>query len=188
MKAMILLGVNCGFGNQDVATLPFKALDLKAGWLRFPRPKTGITRRCPLWPETVVAIKEALASRPRHKSEEHSGLAFITVQRNPWSKSAVSQPDPNTCAIVLTNNGPVTQEFNKLLNLLDLKTPGICFYALRHTFATIGAGRLDQIAVNAIMGHVDESIPAHYRETIDDSRLQAVVSHIRAWLFPEVAQ
>ncbi len=38
-KAMILLGVNCGFGNADVAMLPFGALDLDGGWLDFPRPK-----------------------------------------------------------------------------------------------------------------------------------------------------
>ena len=48
LKAMILLGVNCGFGNADVANLPTKALDLTLGWVDYPRPKTGIPRRCPL--------------------------------------------------------------------------------------------------------------------------------------------
>jgi hypothetical protein len=48
VKAMILLGVNAGFGNHDVATLPLSAVDLVRGWLDFPRPKTGIPRRCPL--------------------------------------------------------------------------------------------------------------------------------------------
>ncbi len=42
LKAMILLGLNCGFGNADVANLPTKALDLKLGWVDYPRPKTGI--------------------------------------------------------------------------------------------------------------------------------------------------
>jgi integrase len=48
LKAMILLGVNAGLGNTDAASLPLKALDLKAGWIDYPRPKTGIPRRCPL--------------------------------------------------------------------------------------------------------------------------------------------
>ena len=64
LKAMILLGINCGFGNTDVANLTVKNLDLKGGWCNFPRPKTGISRRCPLWPETVKAIKAALEARP----------------------------------------------------------------------------------------------------------------------------
>src|SRR5215470_10000031 len=50
LKAMILLGVNCGFGNADVGTLPLSALDLNSGWVSYPRPKTGVTRRCWLWP------------------------------------------------------------------------------------------------------------------------------------------
>ena len=47
LKAMLLLGVNAGFGNHDIATLPLSALDLDAGWVNYPRPKTGIPRRCP---------------------------------------------------------------------------------------------------------------------------------------------
>src|SRR6478736_6170253 len=41
VKAMLLLGINCGFGNTDCARLPLSALDLKTGWLDYPRPKTG---------------------------------------------------------------------------------------------------------------------------------------------------
>jgi len=58
LRAMILLGVNCGFGNNDVGALPVKAVDLESGWITFPRPKTGIDRRCPLWPETAQALRE----------------------------------------------------------------------------------------------------------------------------------
>src|SRR5262245_42463736 len=56
LRAMILLGINAGFGNHDCATLPLSALNLDNGWLNYPRPKTGIPRRCPLWPESVAAI------------------------------------------------------------------------------------------------------------------------------------
>ena len=76
LRAMILLGVNAGFGNGDVATLPLSALDLDGGWVSFPRPKTGIGRRCWLWPETVEAVRAALAKRPTPKGEA-AGLAFI---------------------------------------------------------------------------------------------------------------
>src|SRR6185312_2344346 len=47
LRAMVLLGLNAGFGNTDVASLPLKALDLAGGWVCYPRPKTGVARRCP---------------------------------------------------------------------------------------------------------------------------------------------
>jgi hypothetical protein len=33
------------------------------------------------------------------------------------------------------------------------------------------------------MGHADPSMGGHYRERIDDARLQAVSDHVRQWLF-----
>jgi hypothetical protein len=48
LRAMILLGTNCGFGNSDCGTLPRSALDLEGGWANYHREKTGVTRRCPL--------------------------------------------------------------------------------------------------------------------------------------------
>src|SRR5262249_8992066 len=51
LRAMILLGINGGLGNHDCGMLPISALDLESGWLDFSRPKTGIERRIPLWPE-----------------------------------------------------------------------------------------------------------------------------------------
>src|SRR5262249_543901 len=44
LRAMILLGINAGFGNTDCAQLPLSALDLQAGVIDFPRPKTGVPR------------------------------------------------------------------------------------------------------------------------------------------------
>jgi integrase len=78
MRAMILLGINCGFGNSDVSALPQRAVNLETGWIDFPRPKTGIPRRCPLWPETVTAIREALARRVAPKDPADEGLVFLT--------------------------------------------------------------------------------------------------------------
>ncbi len=183
MKAMILLGANCGFGPSDVAKLPAAALDLQAGWLTFARHKTGIDRRIPLWPETVAALKEAIQDRPKAKSAADAGLVFITIQGHRWEKTGISEPDKETGKIKITNNVPVTQEFNKLLTRLELKRPGRSFYALRHGFETVAGASKDQPATDAIMGHVDESMAATYRERIDDDRLQAVVDHVHKWLY-----
>src|SRR5262249_20229049 len=64
LTAMIYLAINGGLGNTDCGRLTRGALDLDRGWLDYPRPKTGVPRRVPLWPETVEAVRLALAERP----------------------------------------------------------------------------------------------------------------------------
>ena len=170
IRAMAWLGVNCGFGNADCATLPMKALDLKAGWVRFPRPKTGVDRRCPLWPETVAALQAALASRPAPKQPEAEGLVFVTKYGQRWSKDT-------------SKANPISAEFRKLLVKLRLHRNGLGFYGLRHTLETIGGDSRDQVAVDFIMGHSRNDMASAYRERIDNARLVAVTEHVRKWLF-----
>jgi integrase len=173
LKAMILLGINCGFGNHDVEALPLSALDLDAGWVNYPRPKTGIPRRCPLWPETVQAIREALARRPKPRAPENAGLAFITRVGGRWAKDVAASPLSREFAILLLRVGVTARK-------------GIAFYALRHVFRTVADEAKDQPAVDLIMGHArDNYIGSHYVETISDARLQAVVNHVHSWLFAE---
>lgn len=165
-KAMILLAVNCGFGNADCGALPIAAVDLARGWLNFPRPKTGIERRCPLWPETVAAIREALAKRPEPKDPDHADLLFVTKYGKPWD----------------WEDSTVTHEFRKLTTKLGLNG-NRGFYALRHTHRTIGDETRDQVACDHLMGHAREDMASVYRERIGDDRLRAVTDHVRAWLF-----
>jgi len=180
IKAMILLGINAGFGNRDVATLPVSALDLDAGWLEHPRPKTGVDRRCPLWPETVDALRAVIANRREPKDPADADLVFLTQNGKPWIRLTHTDPDKiNTAGWV----DSVTVMVKVLLDKLGLRKPGRNFYALRHTFATIGGESLDQVAVNHIMGHVDSTMAGVYREKISDERLRAVANHVRTWLF-----
>jgi integrase len=186
MKAMVLLAVNCGFGNSDVANLPIDTLDLQAGWANFPRPKTAIPRRCPLWKETIKAVRDALDRRPEPTDPLDAGLVFITKYGRKWAKAIVCEPAPNTGKAKMWSTDPIVQEFTKLLIALGLKRPGLGFYALRHTFETIGGDSRDQVAVDAIMGHVRDDMASLYREKIEDARLEAVTRHVHDWLFPVV--
>ena len=65
LHAMILLGINAGFGNTDCSELREKHLDLERGLVDFPRPKTDADRRAVLWPETVIALRQVLGRRDR---------------------------------------------------------------------------------------------------------------------------
>jgi integrase len=171
LRAMLLLGVNCGFGNADCGRLPLSAVNLDSGWVDYPRPKTGIPRRCPLWPETVQALKEALAARPAPKDAADAALVFVTKYGEPWAKD--------------TNDCPVAKETAKLLKGLDISgRKGLGFYTLRHTFRTVADEAKDQPAADYIMGHEVPHMSSHYREVIGDERLRAVSDHVRAWLFP----
>src|SRR5262249_11167629 len=146
------------------------ALDLEAGVIDFPRPKTGIPRRCPLWPETVAALRAVLAAGPEPKDPADAGLVFITKYGAGWCKD--------------TSTNPVSQETGKLLKALGINgRKGLGFYTLRHTFRTVADESKDQPAVDYIMGHEVPHMSAVYRETISDARLRTVADHVRAWLF-----
>ena len=168
LKAMILLGVNCGYGNADCGTLPLSALNLEGGWVSYHRPKTGISRRCPLWPETTEAVKEYLAKRREPKDPADAGLVFLTARGGSWHKQI--------------EDNPISKETRKLLNTLGINGHR-SFYALRHTFETMGGEAKDQVAVDHIMGHARDDMATVYRERISDERLKAVANYVRSWLF-----
>ena len=90
MRATVLLGINCGFGNNDCATLTFKNLDLEGGWHSHPRPKTSVPRRCPLWSETVGAIRDWLKVRPKPRDPAHADLVFLTSKGLPFIRPAIT--------------------------------------------------------------------------------------------------
>jgi integrase len=170
MKAMILLAINCGFGNGDCGQLPVSALDMQNGWIDYPRPKTGIARRCPLWPETVGALQAALESR----KSDTDPLVFRTKRGQCWFTDSKANP--------------LSAEFKKLCVSQDVYEANRGFYALRHGFQTIGDQHGDYLSTRAIMGHSDNTISGMYRENIEDRRLRAVADHVRGWLFGAAVQ
>jgi len=173
---MILLGINAGLGNTDVSELPQSAIDYKRAVLDFPRPKTGIERRATLWPETIKAIKAAIAERPAPKDPADEKLVFITRCGQRWCKYRETG-----------NINSVGLVFARLLVELGIKRPGCSFYALRHTFETIAGETRDQAAVDRIMGHEDGGMATRYREWTkgarEDQRLRRVTDYVRKWLF-----
>ncbi len=70
IKAFILLGINCGFYSKDISDLKNSYID--GEFITFPREKTGIDRRCWLWPETRAAIE---AAKPPDNPEDRVFLS-----------------------------------------------------------------------------------------------------------------
>lgn len=182
LRTMCMLGLNAGLGNHDCGLLSLEHLDLDAGFLDYPRPKTEIGRRSRLWPETIQLIREVLASRPEPKDEADRDKIFITRQGNPWSReSELLTRDDGTPTV--TNYSPISIEFKKLLTRLGINGGRRNFYCLRHMTETIGGQALDQPALNIVMGHADSSISDEYREEVGDDRLEKVAAVIHDWLF-----
>lgn len=180
MRAMILLGVNCGYGNKDCSELRRGQWKESGGhyWLDNPRTKTEVDRRCVLWPETVAALDAVADVRPKPEIPKHRDRVFLTCTGKPWVRDTDKV------------NDEVSKQFTKLLRVVTdpttgkaMKRPGLSFYALRHTTMTIGDQSRDGVALRLIMGHADSSMAAVYRERIEDDRVVAVCEHVRNWLF-----
>ena len=184
MKAMVLLGLNAGFGNTDVATLPQSAVNLDSGWIMFPRLKTAIQRRVPLWPETIDALRKAITERPQPKDDADADLCFIT---NQGTRFVRMQPSGTEGKFVTINS--LSRRFELLLDRIGINARrGVNFYTLRHVFETQAGESRDQVAVDSIMGHTDPTMAGQHRERISDDRLRSVADHVRAWLWPETVK
>ncbi|MCL4204833.1 MAG: integrase [Pirellulaceae bacterium] len=168
MRAMLLLGVQAGVGNTDLGLLRIAAINLESGWLELPRAKTAIMRRIPLWPETIAAVREVLANRPKPKAGNES-LLFIS---------------PRGVNYVSGRRGTnVWKEFQAAAVAAGVENR--TFYDARRTFCTVADGAKDPVAVTHLMGHAPKSgdMSAIYRQFVADERLRAVTDHVHDWLF-----
>jgi integrase len=161
MKTFMLLALNGGLGNSDIARL--EPRHIVNGWIVYPRPKTSVERRFPLWQETLAALEQ-------YGIDTESEFVFLTKYGKTWHKDVADDP--------------ITKEFRKLCDTAKCHQPNRGFYALRHQFRTVADSCRDRTAVDYIMGHDDASMSKHYTEDIENDRLQAVVDHVRQWVLP----
>jgi integrase len=185
IRAMTLLGINGGFGNTDCAQLRSGDIDFKRGLIDYCRVKTGIRRTVPLWPETLAALQAVLSSsRPIPRTEADRELVFLTRFGRSWvwtaPKDVTSGQGPQ-----IRKNDEVAKQFTKLVKQLKLKRPGLGFYSLRHTHATLADRARDIHAQKRIMGHAIPGMLGEYVEDIDLDRLRAVVDVVRTAIFGE---
>jgi len=185
MKAIILLGINTGFGAQDCSDLNTEHLDLEAGFVSMPRSKTGIRRRAKLWPETLKAIKAAIKARPKPAQRTDANAVFLTTFGRRWVRVEPAQSEDAMGAVPVD---AIAQEFRKYQDTAGTFRAGRAFYSLRRTFRTIAEECSDERAVNLIMGHGDHSMADHYIEKTDDARLVKIAEHVRAWLWPKASK
>ena len=158
IKAMIWLGLNCGFGCTDCGKLKWKDLDLKNGRVRLPRNKTGVGRNFPLWLETIQALKEV----PRSGQ-----LVFYTSQGQPWVTTVIKTNGDGEREYTSVNR--ITPTFSRLIKKVRIHAPkGTGFYALRRTAATMAARSGDPFAVQRLLGRVDLTMATRYVQNVSE--------------------
>jgi integrase len=158
LRAMILLGLNCGFGCTDCAEIKWENLDLQNSRVVFPRGKTGISRNLSLWPETVNALK----SMP-----EKGEFVFYTPKGNPWVRT-IEATDDDGLKKYSTDNA-LSKKFSKLLKKAVITVEkGTGFYTLRRTAATLAARSGDAFAVQKLLGHADLKMASVYVQDVSE--------------------
>lgn len=173
MKAMILLGLNCGFGCTDCAELRWENLDMGQYRVIFPRGKTGVSRNLSLWPETV----EALQDLPRRGE-----LVFYTIRGNPWVRTI--QGKDKSGNEKFTKDDAVTKQFSKLLKTAGIRTEkGVGFYTLRRTAATLAARSGDPFSVQRLLGHADLKMASVYVQDVSE-QTDRVINNTRKLIIP----
>jgi integrase len=185
-RAMILLALNGGLGNTDVAGLPLSSVDVAGGWVDYARGKTGVDRRFPLWPETAAAIGAVLELRAasfarwrrpgRQVDPAVRSLLFVTRQGRPYVEDATGggdEPRP-------VHKDRVAAEFTRVAKAAEVTQHGRGFYSLRRTHRTLADEAGDQRAAALIMGHEVGDMGGVYVQRISDERLRRVAEHVRA--------
>jgi integrase len=170
MRALVLLGLNGGMGQKDLAAVTVDRVDF-AGWIRFPRPKTiryQIPRRFPLWPETLEAVKWHLGGKT------NDAPVFRTERGHLLVREKVSK---NKNVSVIDRVAPL---FDELMEAAEVAKSGRNFYSLRRTFRTIADEQGDNRAIDLVMGHAPSDMGGVYVRKISDDRLRAVCNHVRS--------
>lgn len=160
-SALIMLALNCGFGNTDIGTLRLKDVDLDAGTISHPRPKTGVERDFILWPETVQVLREYLDNRRGQPKFTGSDKLFL-----------VGRKGRPLCWQELKEDGKVRRSdaiklrFERLCKRAGVaRKYGVGFYIIRHTYATmIGSSSKDFREVQAALGQITIQQQEVYRQ------------------------
>ncbi len=171
MKAMIWLGLNCGFGCTDCAQLRWGHVDFTRGRVVLARGKTGIMRDLPLWSETVKALEQL--------SYQEGELIFKTKHGKPMITERYVD-----CGATkkYSSTNMVTTRFSRLLKNSGLQVPkGTGFYALRRTAATMAARSGDPFAVQRLLGHANLKMATRYVQDVS-KQTDEVINKSRDYL------
>lgn len=180
MRAAIMLGINGGYTQSELAKLVIPEVDLEDALVDHLRPKTKIVRTVPLLPETVEALREYLAVRTEPR-KEYGQILFVTSQGHAVHRSKINDKGN------IYNRDSLLSAFTALKDRAGIKLNRSGFGKLRATFRTVADAAGDANAARRIMGHdLGQGVETSYIREIERKRLDAVVEYVKKWLFETV--
>jgi len=122
-RCLLLLGINCGFGRAEIASLTVGEVFLRTAheprhqeilgfnstdsdsFIKRYRRKTGVYGEFILFPQTVAAVEWALARRRRHPGFDDEARLLVNAQGQPYDQPTTggnpNQQIPNRFAALI---------------------------------------------------------------------------------------
>ena len=150
MRTWILMALNCGFGQADLADLRVGEIDLKERRIHRNRTKTGVETRFVLWPLTMAMLQ---------KTGDLDGEPDARVFRSKNGRPLVHERIVDD---KLKKTDSVRSAFSRLTKKLGING-GRGFYTLRKTAAS-EIEKIDPLATSMFLGHAERGMKKHYAE------------------------
>ena len=147
MRLYLLLGLNCGFTQIDIATLTADMIDWDTGLLDRNRHKTGVQQGAKLWHVTLDALRE------RGKPGD-TALLFISEQGRPLVWNGVKDDGTPTRA------DAVQRAFHRSKQKVEIPR-GLSFKSLRKTGANMLVEKYTKEISDLYLAH-SLGISGHY--------------------------
>jgi integrase len=174
IRAAILLGINCGFSQAEIASLRVENVDLENRCISLRRNKVGKKKIiAALWEETAEALLEPLAGRT-------SGLVFRTASGGPVVTTGLSEASGGTSKI---RQDYIAVWWKQACRVAKVEHKPFSYF--RKTFRTVADTCRDKEAVETVMGHNPNNVAEGYVLGRDFGRLVAVADHVKDWLAGE---
>lgn len=122
-RLYLILALNCGYTQKDIATLEASMVDWQTGIVTRDRHKTGVASKAKLWPSTLALLA-------KHRSKKTSGPLLLGESGKPLYAEQVNE---NGKLISIDN---IRLAFDRLLKRAEL-TDGRSFKHLRKTSANL---------------------------------------------------
>lgn len=162
-RLFMALGLNCGYGQQDIADLQRAEVDLDKGVIERRRSKTGIYTRHALWPLTCGLLRSHCG-----KKSEPTDLCLTSANGEPLVYERIVKGK-------LRRTDAIRNAFWRIQRQTGIQS-GRGFYCLRKTAAT-EVEKIDPWVTEMFLGHSERGMRRHYVER-DWDRLDRAILQI----------
>ncbi|TWT31113.1 hypothetical protein KOR34_44870 [Posidoniimonas corsicana] len=159
-RLFMLLGLNLGATQREIATLEAKMIDWETGIVTRPRHKTGVPSRNILWPRTLKQLR-ILRSTKR-------GPLLVGNTGNPLVEEYINSEGK------LSLHDAVSKAFARTMKQAKLEGHKRSFKHLRKTAANEIEKR-DPTLTPLFLAHSEQGVKRHYVDTHYDRLFEAVL-------------